>query len=76
MNNYPNMSYCQFENTAVAMEQIMETIDDHIEEFNSLDNFEDFLSRYELRGYKKILELSERLLDESGRLEEIIEENC
>ena len=73
--NYPNMSYCQFENTAAAMEQVMQTIDDHIEENNHLEDFKDFLSRDENEGYEKLISLCERLLDESGRLEEIIEEN-
>ena len=75
MKNYPNMSYYQFHNTAAAMEQCIDSIDEHIEENGRLDDFEDFLSLDEKRGYKKMLDLAERLLDESGRLDEIIEEN-
>lgn len=63
MSNYPNMSYCQFENTAAAMKQVMQTIDDHIEERGSLDDFEDFLSRHENNGYKKLIHLCESLGD-------------
>lgn len=70
------MSYCQFENTAAAMGQCLATINDHIEENGHLEEFEEFLSRDESREYKKLIDLCERLLDESGRLEEIIEENC
>lgn len=48
MSNYPNMSYCMFENTQTAMEQILEAL----QEASSLKDLD--LSRSEVTASKEL----------------------
>jgi hypothetical protein len=46
MSNYPNMSYCMFENTSNAMDQIASALEDAIENNKLLE-----LNQYEERPF-------------------------
>ena len=64
MSNYPNMSYCMFENTTMAMRQILEAL-------NDADYVEDLdLNQYEKPAYSKLGRLCEEIIHAIERLEE------
>jgi len=64
MSNYPNMSYCMFENTTNAMRQILEALNDadYVEDLN--------LNQYEKPAYNKLGRLCEEIIHAIERLEE------
>lgn len=59
-----NMSYCMFENTQIAMRQLLSKMGDS-------DNMDDIsLSTSEKRAFDNLKDLCEEFLEESKRLEE------
>lgn len=64
MSNYPNMSYCMNENTLLAMQQIIEAIDNDAEEF-----WND-MSREERRAFEELYLACE---DFMSRAEKMVE---
>ena len=67
MRNYPNMSYCAHENTCAALNQCLEYLEEGEEDGEEI-------SHSEQDAQKSLIELCERYLDETGRLDEIIDE--
>lgn len=61
--SYPNMSYCQFENTARALEQIVDTLFNNGEDPKDVVNK---LSRDEAQGYKDCIDRMTNILEELG----------
>lgn len=57
MSNYPNMSYCMFENTAAAMDQIAEAVQAAIDDRELL-----VLSRYEDRPFNEMYDKCRALM--------------
>jgi hypothetical protein len=62
--NYPNMSYCMFENTTRAMEQILEAL----VEADYKEGLE--LNQYEKPAYGRLKGLCEEIIYEMERLED------
>lgn len=60
------MSYCRFENTA-------NDLDDCVKAINNGDTRD--LSKWEVQGLSRILELCDNLLDERSYIERIIQES-
>lgn len=59
-----NMSYCRFENTALALQDCVHAIEEReVYEF----------SDYELRGFKTLIELAQEIVDMEDSTERIIE---
>jgi hypothetical protein len=77
-----NMSYCQFENTASAMRQCLDTLEEAVENGLSYDQFLAKLSSdYERRAIPRLAELLlsmgevfEQLQDNEGLSEEELED--
>jgi len=70
MSNYPNMSYCQFENTLLALKQVLDTMEDEGPMFLKEMSRTERRAFEELFGYcKSFLTLSEELEDEMSREE-------
>lgn len=61
----PNMSYCRYENTALDMQDVVDTLWDS-------DCSED-LSEYETRGLRTILELAKEIVGMEDKIDNIIE---
>jgi hypothetical protein len=78
----PNMSYCQFENTASDMQQCLDTLAEAVESGMSYDQFLAKLSSdYERRAIPRLAELLlimgeafEQLHDNEGLSEEQLQE--
>lgn len=73
-SNYPNMSYCMFENTTAAIDQLV----DHMSE--ALDGgpqacreFLSDMSREELRHYHAMYDLCKDFLQRMEELEECVD---
>ena len=68
MSNYPNMSYCAFENTTLAMGQLLGMMSqvDCLKELS--------LSRDELRAFHNLKDLCEQFLEGAEGLEGADEE--
>lgn len=64
MIDSPNMSYCQFENTARAIDQLMTNMQEYIEKGKCLEFVED-MNQYERQAFEsmssKLQELQEML---------------
>jgi len=60
INDFPNMSYCMIENTANAMEQVLDAIGDMDEEFVVED-----LNQYERENLPRLLRLCTDILTEA-----------
>ena len=58
------MSYCRFENTASALQDCVYAIEER-------DVYE--FSNYELRGFKRVLELVQEIVDMEDDIERILE---
>jgi hypothetical protein len=69
MSNYPNMSYCAFENTAAAMDQLAEMLDNAVQNNEPLD-----LNQYELRHYREMHEKCRALMELLEQHEDMVEE--
>jgi len=55
----PNMDYCAFENTTLAMEQLIDMMRDAQEE--GITDFFNSMSRSEMEAFRNIYEVCERL---------------
>ena len=62
-----NMSYCRFENTARAMEDCINALNESEESHEQGD-----LSHYEIRGLKDLLEHARDIIEMEELIEEII----
>ena len=58
MSNYPNMSYCAFQNTSHAMDQLCGMLGQAIEDDEPLD-----LSRDELSYYRSMFHKCQELME-------------
>ena len=62
-SNYPNMSYCAFENTALAMRQLLNMM-------RNVDSLQDLdLSGDELRAFRELKDSCEMFLEGAEALE-------
>ena len=57
MSNYPNMSYCAFENTLQAVDQLCGMLEEALENEESLD-----LNRFEQGAFSELQESAATLL--------------
>ena len=67
MSNYPNMSYCMCENTALAMKQILQAM-----QIKGPMFLQD-MNREEATAYRALFDLCEAFLSEVEELDDIIE---
>lgn len=58
MRDYPNMSYCAFENTSRAMDQLGQMLETAFENGEPLD-----FNRYELPHYRAMYEKCQALME-------------
>jgi len=62
MSNYPNMSYCMFENTALAIDQLLDAMRGAMEEGpDAVKEFLNNMSREEKRAFEQMYDLSREL---------------
>ena len=64
MSNYPNMSYCMCENTALALRQVLQSM-----EFDGPMFLQD-MNREEKRAYQDLFNLCESFLTAAENLQE------
>ena len=70
MSNYPNMSYCQCENTLLALKQVLESMESEGPMFLREMNRTERRAFEELFGYcESFLTMSEELQEEAEREE-------
>lgn len=67
MSNFPNMSYCMFENTEHALRQIRNAMEQALEDGVPLD-----LNQYEMPPYNRLRALLQETLDVAIRHDELI----
>ena len=65
MRNYPNMDYCMNENTALAMQQILEAMVEEPDIFCEL-------RPDELRAFRKLQRLCEEFVDKAEIVEDMM----
>lgn len=68
MSNYPNMSYCMCENTALALRQVLQSM-----EFDGPMFLQD-MNREEKRAYQELFNLCETFLTAAENLQEEYEQ--
>ena len=66
--SYPNMSYCQCENTLTALRQVLNNMEEGGAEF-----LQD-MSKYELRAYKELFNACEAFLALAEQIQEEVED--
>jgi len=69
MSNFPNMSYCAFENTANAMEQCANMVQEALDNNEPLD-----LNQYEQRPFDGMYEQCRALMELLERYEQMVDE--
>jgi hypothetical protein len=69
MNNYPNMSYVAFENTAAAMDQVADMLEDALQANQPLE-----LNRYEQRTCSEMYEKCRALMELLEQHEQLVED--
>jgi hypothetical protein len=69
MSNFPNMSYCAFTNTAAAMDQVANMLEEAIEAGEPLE-----LNRYEQRPYGEMADKCRALIELLERHEQMVED--
>lgn len=69
MNDYPNMSYVAFENTAAAMDQVAGMLEDALQANQPLE-----LNRYEQRPYSEMYEKCRALMELLEQHEQLVED--
>lgn len=57
----PNMEYCAFENTTLAMEQLISMLQSAGEE--SMTDYVNSMSRHEVRAFREMYETCQRLME-------------
>ena len=68
MRDYPNMSYCMFENTMAAMRQCASGIEDALENGEPLR-----LNQYEQRPFNSMYEMCQSIMDLLEQHQELVE---
>ena len=68
MSNYPNMSYCAFENTSNAMDQCAEMVETALDSNELLD-----LNQYEQRPFDGMWEKCRAMMDLLERYQQMAE---
>ncbi len=64
MRDYPNMSYCMYENTTLALKQILDDLSEAHEEFVTFEEYaEDRSSRQERAALRDLESLLEEVQD-------------
>ena len=74
MSNHPNMSYCMWQNTYLALRQVAEDFQERLDNQGGQDEFEgqqEPLSLDEQRALRNTFDLMRELLDAAG-----VDENC
>ena len=69
MSNFPNMSYCAFENTANAMDQVADMLDEALQANEPLD-----LNRHEQRPYEEMYEKCRALMELLEQHQQLVED--
>jgi len=63
MSNYPNMSYCMFENTVHAMNQVFRDLQDALDDGTSPADYRKALSsRQEAEAFDRLKEMCEDII--------------
>ena len=79
MSNYPNMSYCMYENTVAALNQICNDLSDSLDDQVTIEEYrEDRSSRQEAEAFDRIKYMCEdvlRLIENLSNVEESDEED-
>lgn len=79
MSNYPNMSYCMYENTVGALNQICNDLSDALDDQVTIEEYrEDRSSRQEAEAFDRIKYMCEdvlRLIENLSNVEEDDEED-
>ena len=63
----PNMSYCRYENTSYALQDVVDALSDY--------DVDEKLSTGELRGLNTILELAKDIVDMEDEINNILDNN-
>jgi len=58
-----NMSYCRFGNTALALKDCLDELEQAIDEGKTVAQFRGTLSAEEQRGFDHVLQLSQKFLE-------------
>ena len=74
MSGYPNMSYCAFENTVRALDQLVAMMGEAVDEARSLSEFTAEMSRDEVNALRKLPYRMNKLLTLINYLEDNEEE--
>lgn len=74
MSNYPNMSYCMFENTHAALIQVLDALRD-AEEKNDLLGFYNRLSHQERNAVTHLRYACEEYFDRMYTLDDVLRED-
>ena len=69
MSNYPNMSYCQCENTLLALKQVLDTMDSEGPQFLRE------MSRTERRAFEELFDYCQSFLTMSEELQAELEQD-
>lgn len=79
MSNYPNMSYCMYENTVGALNQICNDLSDSLDDCVSVGEYRKARSsQQEAQAFDRIKYMCEdvlRLIEHLGNIEEIDEDD-
>lgn len=74
MSNYPNMSYCMYENTVAALNQICNDLSDSLDDQVTIEEYrKDRSSRQEAEAFDRIKYMCEdvlRLIENLSNVEE------
>ena len=71
----PNMSYCMFENTAAAMEQILDHLREALDEGpEAVQKFMNDLSRYERASWTELMEQASELSRLTSEMDAALEQ--
>lgn len=70
MRDYPNMSYCAFENTAAAMDQCMAMVEQALEDGEPLE-----LNQYEQRPFNNMYEKCRAFMELMEQHQELVEDH-
>lgn len=69
--DFPNMSYCAFENTSNAMDQVANMLEEALQEDEPLE-----LNRYEQRAYEGMYERCRALMELLEQHQQLVEDRA
>jgi hypothetical protein len=66
----PNMTYCMYENTCNALQQILNHLRDAVYEQQTFEEYTRDMSEYELGAFKQFREMCEEIFETAEELKE------